>query len=169
MNKIQTLRVANNIILGLSIIGYLILWKDINKGIEALDKFGLMNFATYITANFIESVIISIFIWLFISSFCENAEDTKEVLSLLKDRNIHKKDDIQKKNRKEEIEITNTIDKDEIIEIEKMKQTINTNDLIVKVKKSGKIEKIKKADWDEIVKLGNENKFEIRYRRWMKK
>jgi len=158
MNKIQILRVANNIILGLSIIGYLILWQDINKGIEVLEKFSSMNFATYITANFIESVIISILIWLFISTFCENAEDTKEVLSLLKDRNIQKKDK----------KITNTIDKNEIIEIEDMKLTVNLNDLIVKVKKSGKIEKIKNEDWEQIIKLGNEDKFEIKYRKLFK-
>ena len=162
MNKIQILRVANNIILVISIIGYLILWQDINKGIEVLDSFRLMNFATYITANFIESVIISILIWLFISTFCENAEDTKEVLSLLKDRNI------QKKDRKEEKKITNTIDKNEIIEIEDMKLTVNLNDLIVKVKKSGKIEKMKNEDWEQIKKLGNENKFEIKYRKLFK-
>jgi hypothetical protein len=163
MNKIQILRVANNIILGLSIIGYLILWQDINKGIEVLeDLFGSMNFATYITANFIESVIISILIWLFISTFCENAEDTKEVLSLLKDRNI------QKKDRKEEKKITNTIDENEIIEIEDMKRTVNLNDLIVKVKTSGKIEKIKNEDWEQIIKLGNEDKFEIKYRKLFK-
>jgi len=162
MNKIQILRVANNIILGLSIVGYLILWQDINKGIDVLEKFSSMNFATYITANFIESVIISILIWLFISTFCENAEDTKEVLSLLKDRNI------QKKDRKEEKKITNTIDKNEIIEIEDMKLTVNLNDLIVKVKKSGKIEKMKNEDWEQIKKLGNENKFEIKYRKLFK-
>jgi len=162
MNKIQILRVANNIILGLSIIGYLILWQDINKGIEVLDSFRLMNFSTYITANFIESVIISILIWFFISTFCENAQDTKEVLSLLKDRNI------QKKDRKEEKKITNTIDENEIIEIEDMKLTVNLNDLIVKVKKSGKIEKMKNEDWEQIKKLGNENKFEIKYRKLFK-
>tara|TARA_B110000240_G_scaffold160784_1_gene179593 strand:+ start:262 stop:750 length:489 start_codon:yes stop_codon:yes gene_type:complete len=162
MNKIQILRVANNIILGLSIIGYLILWQDINKGIDVLEKFSSMNFATYITANFIESVIISILIWFFISTFCENAQDTKEVLSLLKDRNI------QKKDRKEEKKITNTIDENEIIEIEDMKLTVNLNDLIVKVKKSGKIEKMKNEDWEQIKKLGNENKFEIKYRKLFK-
>ena len=162
MNKIQILRVANNIILGLSIIGFLILWQDINKGIEVLDSFRLMNFATYITANFIESVIISILIWLFISTFCENAEDTKEVLSLLKGRNI------QKKDRKEDKKITNTIDENEIIEIEDMKHTVNLNDLIVKVKTSGKIEKINNEDWEQIIKLGNEDKFEIKYRKLFK-
>jgi uncharacterized membrane protein YhiD involved in acid resistance len=159
MKKIQILRITNNIILALSIIGYFILWKDTTKGNEALDLFGLMNVATYINAYLIESVIISILIWLFISTFCENAEDTKEVLALLKVKNIQKQD-----KQKEKREIRRAIDKEEIIEIEGMKQTVSANELIVKVKGSGKIEKIKKEDWEEIISLGNEAKFEIKYK-----
>ena len=159
MKKIQILRITNNIILSLSIIGYFILWKDTTKGNEALDLFGLMNVATYINAYLIESVIISILIWLFISTFCENAEDNKEVLALLKGKNIQKKD-----KQKEKREIRRAIDEEEIIEIEGMKQTVSANELIVKVKGSGKIEKIKKEDWEEIISLGNEAKFEIKYK-----
>ena len=159
MKKIQILRITNNIILSLSIIGYFILWKDTTKGNEALDLFGLMNVATYINAYLIESVIISILIWLFISTFCENAEDNKEVLALLKGKNIQKKD-----KQKEKREIRRAIDEYEIIEIEGMKQTVSANELIVKVKGSGKIEKIKKEDWEEIISLGNEAKFEIKYK-----
>jgi uncharacterized membrane protein YhiD involved in acid resistance len=159
MKKIQILRITNNIILALSIIGYFILWKDTTKGNEALDLFGLMNVATYINAYLIESVIISILIWLFISTFCENAEDTKEVLALLKVKNIQKQD-----KQKEKREIRRAIDEEEIIEIEGMKQTVSANELIVKVKGSGKIEKIKKEDWEEIISLGNEAKFEIKYK-----
>lgn len=160
MKKIQILRITNNIILSLSIIGYFILWKDTTKGNEALDLFGLMNVATYINAYLIESVIISILIWLFISTFCENAEDNKEVLALLKGKNIQKKD-----KQKEKREIRRAIDEYEIIEIEGMKQTVSANELIVKVKGSGKIEKIKKEDWEEIISLGNEAKFEIKYKK----
>ncbi len=160
MKKIQILRITNNIILALSIIGYFILWKDTTKGNEALDLFGLMNVATYINAYLIESVIISILIWLFISTFCENAEDTKEVLALLKVKNIQKQD-----KQKEKREIRRAIDEEEIIEIEGMKQTVSANELIVKVKGSGKIEKIKKEDWEEIISLGNEDKFEIKYKK----
>jgi hypothetical protein len=160
MKKIQILRITNNIILALSIIGYFILWKDTTKGNEALDLFGLMNVATYINAYLIESVIISILIWLFISTFCENAEDTKEVLALLKVKSIQKQD-----KQKEKREIRRAIDEEEIIEIEGMKQTVSANDLIVKVKGSGKIEKIKKEDWEEIISLGNEAKFEIKYKK----
>jgi len=162
MKKIQILRITNNIILALSLIGYFILWKDITKASRAIDKLGLADFATYINAYLIESLIISILIWLFISTFCENAEDTKEVLSLLKGREIQKKDITQGKK------ITNIIDKEEMIEIENLKRTTKHNDLIVKVKKSGKIEKIKKDDWQEIVKLGNEDMFEIKYRKLFK-
>ena len=49
-----------------------------------------------------------------------------------------------------------------------MNLTVNLNDLIVKVKKSGKIEKMKNEDWEQIKKLGNENKFEIKYRKLFK-
>ena len=160
MKKIQILRITNNIILALSIIGYFILWKDTTKGNEALDLFGLMNVAIYINAYLIESVITSILIWLFISTFCENAEDTKEVLALLKVKNIQKQD-----KQKEKREIRRAIDEEEIIEIEGMKQTVSANELIVKVKGSGKIEKIKKEDWEEIISLGNEDKFEIKYKK----
>ena len=162
MKKIQILRITNNIILALSLIGYFILWKDITKASRTIDKLGLADFATYINAYLIESLIISILIWLFISTFCENAEDTKEVLSLLKGREIQKKDITQGKK------ITNIIDKEEMIEIENLKRTTKHNELIVKVKKSGKIEKIKNDDWQEIVKLGNEDMFEIKYRKLFK-
>jgi len=140
MNKIQVLRIANHIILALSIIGYFAFWQDSRS--EEIKPY------------VIASLFFSIFGWLFILIFCDNAEDSKEVLSLLKGRNI------QKKDRKE--------DKNEIIEIEDMKRTVNLNDLIVKVKKSGKIEKIKNEDWEQIKKLGNEDKFEIKYRKLFK-
>ena len=159
MNKIQILRITNNIILALSIIGYFILWKDTTKANEAIDLLGLMDVATYINAYLIESVIISILIWLFISTFCENAEDTKEVLALLKGKNI------QKQDKQNQIKNKKSVDKEEIIEVEGMKQTVSANELIVKVKGSGKIEKIKKEDWEEIISLGNEAKFEIKYKK----
>lgn len=159
MNRIQILRITNNIILALSIIGYFILWKDITNANKTIDLLGLSDVATYVNAYLIESVIISILIWLFISTFCENAEDTKEVLALLKANSI------QKRDKQKQIKIQKSIDKEEIIEIEGIKRTLSSNDLIVKVKGSGKIEKIKKEDWDEIISLGNEDKFEIKYKK----
>jgi len=54
-------------------------------------------------------------------------------------------------------------DENEITNIEEMKQTVSPNALTVKIKESGKIQKITKEDWCEIVKIGNEDKFEIKY------
>lgn len=288
MKKLQILRITNNIILALSIIGYFILWKDATKGIEALDLFGLMNVATYINAYLIESVIISILIWLYISTFCENAEYKKEVLiehlggDAVKDLNNQQIEKIyeniftklkNKLSRKVKLSIQKIVLKfveginyqrsqpglDElqnymrtgkitpgdsekikkyflkdaraygwtfgalatapfsllwlpilgeictllwkkwgvkaivptkdndywkhsdaaqydkmdktswtrkvVRNIQKIKQTVSANELIVKVKGSGKIKKIKKEDWEEIISLGNEAKFEIKYKK----
>jgi len=48
------------------------------KGLE-----GMLN-----TPIYIASLIISILTWLFISIFCDNAKDSKEILTLLKDKTI---------------------------------------------------------------------------------
>ncbi len=150
MKRIQTLRVANHIILALSIIGYFSLWQDSQSQELAL-------FNEYIKSTIIASLVFSIFFWFFILTFCDNAEDSKEILTLLKGKNIQKTEKQQQtKNKK-------TVDENEIIDIEGMKQTVSPNELIVKVKGSGKIEKITKEDWEEIVKMGNKDKFEIKY------
>ena len=70
---------------------------------------------------------------------------------------------IFKKQKNKKRENKKIINDNEIIDIEGMKQTVSVNELIVKVKGSGKIEKITKEDWEEIVKMGNEDKFEIKY------
>ena len=143
MNRIQVLRIANHIILALSIIGYFLYWQDSHSEESK----------PYIIA----SLFLSIFGWLFILLFCDNAEDSKEILTLLKGENI------QKTDKQKERENKKIINDNEIIDIEGMKQTVSVNELIVKVKGSGKIEKITKEDWEEIVKMGNEDKFEIKY------
>ena len=63
--------------------------------------------------------------------------------------------------KNKDIEILEEINSEEI-EIEGVKKTLSPNELIVKVKGSGKIEKITKEDWNEIIKMGNEDKFEIK-------
>ncbi len=151
MNRIQVLKIANHIILALSIIGYFSLWQDSQSQELAL-------FNEYIKSTIIASLVISIFVWFFILTFCDNAEDSKEILTLLKGENIQKTD---KQKKRENKKITN---ENEIIDIEGMKQTVSPNELIVKVKGSGKIEKITKEDWEEIVKMGNAEKFEIKYK-----
>jgi len=150
MKRIQTLRVANHIILALSIIGYFSLWQDSQSQELAL-------FNEYIKSTIIASLVISIFGWFFILTFCDNAEDSKEILTLLKGKNIQKT--AKQKENKNKI----VVNENEVILIEMVKQSIKSNELIVKVKGSGKIEKITKEDWGEIVKMGNKDKFEIKY------
>mgnify|MGYP001201601147 CR=1 FL=1 len=165
MKKIQILRILNNIILFLSTIGYFIIWKDTIKANEAIDLLGMMNVVTYVKAYLIQSVIISFLIWLFISTFCEKAEDTKQILSLLRLKNIHKEDrQKQIKNKKPDDKFNYPDEHPLNNQVEKMKKKVSANELIVKVKGSGKIEKIKKDDWEEIISLGNEDKFEIQYK-----
>jgi len=145
MKKLQILRISNHIILTLSIIGFFSLWQDSNSN-------------DYIKSTVLAGLVISIFVWFFVLTFCDNAEDSKEILSLLKGENIQKTD---KQKEKENKKITN---ENEIIDIEGMKQTVSSNELIVKVKGSGKIEKITKEDWEEIIKMGNAEKFEIKFK-----
>jgi len=150
MNKIQVLRIANHMILALSIIGYFSLWQDSQSQELTL-------FNEYIKSTIIASLVFSIFFWFFILTFCDNAEDSKEILTLLKVKNIEKT--AKQKENKNKI----VVNENEAILIKMIKQSIKSNELIVKVKGSGNIEKITQEDWDEIVKIGNEDKFEIKY------
>jgi len=150
MNRIQVLKIANHIILALSIIGYFSLWQDSQSQELAL-------FNEYIKSTIIASLVFSIFFWFFILTFCDNAEDSKEILTLLKSNKIQKTDK-QKENKNKIV-----VNENEVILVEMIKKSIKSNELIVKVKGSGKIEKITKEDWEEIVKMDNEDKFEIKY------
>jgi len=71
--------------------------------------------------------------------------------------------DLKNKKTKKELEKSEEVS-EEIINIERIKRTVLPDELIVKIKRNGKIEKMKKADWDEIVKIGNEDKFEIKFK-----
>ena len=56
MKKYNILRITNNIVLALSIIGYFILWTDITNANKAIDLLGLTDVATYVNAYLIEIV-----------------------------------------------------------------------------------------------------------------
>lgn len=45
--------------------------------------------------------------------------------------------------------------------VENLKKNIKKEELIIKVKYNGRIEKIKRKDWDEIIKIGNQEKFDL--------
>ena len=151
MKKLQVLRIANHIILALSIIGFFSLWQDSNSQELTL-------FNEHIKSTILAGLVISIFFWFFVLTFCDNAEDSKEILSFLKGENIQKTD---KQRERESKKITN---ENEMIDIQGIKQAVSPNELIVKVKGSGKIEKITKEDWEEIIKMGNAEKFEIKFK-----
>ncbi|MCG8412088.1 MAG: hypothetical protein MI739_12480 [Bacteroidales bacterium] len=58
------------------------------------------------------------------------------------------------------IEISKINDND-IEQVESLKKTLKKDELIVKIKQNGRIEKWEKTDWDEIIKIGNQDKFEL--------
>ena len=84
MKKLQILRIANHIILSLSIIGCFSLWQDSNS-------------YDYITSTVLVGLVISIFFWFFVLTFCDNAEDSKEILSYLRKKEVTEVTDIRKK------------------------------------------------------------------------
>ena len=56
---------------------------------------------------------------------------------------------------------TSNIDDDDLEQVENLKKTLKKDELIVKIKQNGRIEKWKKSDWDEIIKIGNQDKFNL--------
>ena len=69
-----------------------------------------------------------------------------------------KSEDVAQSKKKVE---KSSVDEDDLEKIEDLKKTIKNNELIVRVKLNGRIEKWKKEDWDEIIKIGNEDKFDL--------
>ncbi len=53
------------------------------------------------------------------------------------------------------------IDDIDLEQVENLKKTLKKDELIVKIKQNGRIEKWKKTDWDEIMKISNQDKFEL--------
>lgn len=146
MKKIEILRIINNCFLVVGVLGSLYLRSEMQS--DELFK------DTYINLITLGGVVSTVFTWLFIATFCDNANHSKEILTLL-----------NKKKFKHPIEEKKKIDKgveskSERIEVERIQKSISADEVVVKVKKSGKIEKITKEDWDEIVKIGNEDMFE---------
>lgn len=56
---------------------------------------------------------------------------------------------------------TSDIDYNDLDKVEDLKKILKNDELIVKVKQNGRIEKWKKNDWDEIIKIGNQDKFDL--------
>tara|TARA_B110000238_G_C15852587_1_gene321699 strand:+ start:46 stop:525 length:480 start_codon:yes stop_codon:yes gene_type:complete len=156
MKKLQILRIANYLIISLSIIGYISLWYNNKKEIKALESLGLFD-SSFFQGSIIAGIIISIFLFLFVDTFCENAQNVNEHNNELLKQSIETLSYLQNKNSKKIIKNDNN----KIIEVEGEKHSLEKKEILVKVKKSGKIQKLKQIDWEEIIELGNEDMFEI--------
>lgn len=146
MKRLQILRIANYLILSLSVFGYLSLWYNNKNEIKALESLGIFD-SIFFQGSIIAGIIISIFLFLFVDTFCENAQNVNEHNNELLKQSIEILSYLKEKNNKEIPNKTVKIDDDD--------------ELTVKVKRSGQIQKIKQSDWREIINLGNEDMFEI--------
>ncbi len=57
--------------------------------------------------------------------------------------------------------IKSTISNSDLEIIDQLKKNIKSDELILKVRHNGRIEKWKKADWAQIVKLGHHGRFDL--------
>lgn len=146
MKRLQILRIANYLILSLSVFGYLSLWYNNKNEIKALESLGIFD-SIFFQGSIIAGIIISIFLFLFVDTFCENAQNVNEHNNELLKQSIEILSYLKEKNNNEIPNKTVKIDDDD--------------ELTVKVKRSGQIQKIKQSDWREIINLGNEDMFEI--------
>lgn len=146
MKRLQILRIANYLILSLSVFGYLSLWYNNKNEIKALESLGIFD-SIFFQGSIIAGIIISIFLFLFVDTFCENAQNVNEHNNELLKQSIEILSYLKEKNNNEIPNKTVKIDDDD--------------ELTVKVKRSGQIQKIKQSDWKEIINLGNEDMFEI--------
>lgn len=67
-------------------------------------------------------------------------------------------EDKQQQRKSSELSNIEDTDKDAV---EDLKRNIKIDEVIVKIKQNGRIEKWKKTDWDEIIKIGNQDKFDL--------
>jgi hypothetical protein len=73
-----------------------------------------------------------------------------------------KVEDVSEQHKK--IEMLNKDDEDKLA-IENLKKSLTSDEMIIKVKFNGWIEKCKKADWVEMLKIGNHEKFDLLFMR----
>jgi hypothetical protein len=71
-----------------------------------------------------------------------------------------KTENTNQKLKQNKLSQIDNLDKDAV---DNIKSKITKDELIVKIKQNGKIEKMKKSDWNEIVEIGNQDKFELLY------
>ena len=51
--------------------------------------------------------------------------------------------------------------KEDTVKINKLLNNLKNDEVIIRIKASNQIEKIKKTDWEEIIKIGNQEKFDL--------
>ena len=61
---------------------------------------------------------------------------------------------------KNETKLGKKINDDDIAKIQELKIKLKADEIFVKTLQNGIIEKWKSSDWDDVVELGNSNKFE---------
>ena len=51
--------------------------------------------------------------------------------------------------------------KEDTVKINKLLSNLKNDEVIIRIKASNQIEKIKKTDWEDIIKIGNQEKFDL--------
>ena len=51
--------------------------------------------------------------------------------------------------------------KEDTVKINKLLNNLKNDEVIIRIKASNQIEKIKKTDWEDIIKIGNQEKFDL--------
>ena len=116
----------------------------------------------FISDDFMLELIFVILLWLLlrpiylwyvgISKIHESLEKNNKLLEQLY---LHMGGKI-----KDEIPLKNNRYKNDNARIEELKINLKADEVIVKTLENGMIDKWKYTDWDEVVKLGNANKFQ---------
>ena len=51
--------------------------------------------------------------------------------------------------------------KEDTVKINKLLNNLKNDEVIIRIKASNQIEKIKKTDWEDVIKIGNQEKFDL--------
>src|SRR5690554_5946556 len=122
-----------------------------------------MENSTLILLIIVSSIILffilrPIYLWYFnINKITDYQKEQKELLN--KNNQLLEKLYIQMGGKIEndiDIKQNNDVDNQEFEKIQQLKNEIKENEVVVKIIQNGKIEKWKKSDWEDVVKLGNE-------------
>jgi len=91
-----------------------------------------------------------------INDLIKNQEENIDLLKKIFIQLGGKSSDQKPKN----IELLNQ-NKETTDKITELLKNLKNDEVIIRIKASGRIEKIKKIDWDEIIEIGNQEKFDL--------